>query len=107
VNDLGFGTADVVVNWLGDTITLARWVNDDRHSWISDRQLQCLELLLRHDRKTAAARLGIAQSTVRNHLNRLYASLGVSSASQAAIVLGWLRLPDAGVDVAPWWIATA
>lgn len=50
-------------------------------------------------RKQAARSLGISQSTVRSHLNGAYRRLGVSDATQAAMMAlsnGWVEelLPD-------------
>lgn len=59
------------------------------------RQLQVLAAYFRHhSTKIAACELGISDGSVRNHLSRLYARLDVGCASQAAIAIGWLALPD-------------
>jgi len=43
--------------------------------------------------KETATELGIALSTVKNHLSNLYGRLGVSGAMEAAAVLGWVTIP--------------
>jgi DNA-binding CsgD family transcriptional regulator len=43
--------------------------------------------------KETATELGIALSTVKNHLSDLYARLGVGGAMEAAITLGWVTVP--------------
>jgi DNA-binding NarL/FixJ family response regulator len=47
--------------------------------------------------KDAARVLGIAPYTVRTHLHRLYVKKGVGSLSEAAIALGWLKVPRTSV----------
>jgi DNA-binding CsgD family transcriptional regulator len=44
--------------------------------------------------KETATELGIALSTVKNHLSNLYARLGVGGAMEAATVLGWVMVPS-------------
>lgn len=64
------------------------------------RELEVLAAMLRRgSAKEAAHELGIATETVRNHASRLYLKLGVDSQSQAAIALGWLKVPDPGRDI--------
>jgi DNA-binding NarL/FixJ family response regulator len=59
------------------------------------RELEVLAACLRHhSTKLAAHELGITDSTARNHLSRLYARLNVDCASQAALALGWLSVPE-------------
>jgi DNA-binding CsgD family transcriptional regulator len=66
---------------------------------LSPRQRQALVLYLRlRSRKEAAARMGIALQTFKNHLGAAYAKLGVESAVEAAVAMGWLTLPE---DEAP------
>lgn len=60
----------------------------------SPREVQCLALSLEFGRKGAAHRLGIQEQTVKNNLTSLYKRLDVTSASQAAIALDWLRIPS-------------
>jgi DNA-binding CsgD family transcriptional regulator len=58
--------------------------------------------------RTAAAQLGIAESTVKNLLSDLKRRLGARSVTTACVALGWLLIPDlqdaanspSGVDVA-------
>jgi DNA-binding CsgD family transcriptional regulator len=60
---------------------------------LTRRQRQCLLLVMRGlTRQQAARRLGIHHSTVRSHMHGAYSRLGVSCASQAAMVMlryGW------------------
>ena len=44
--------------------------------------------------KEAACAQGVAFQTAKNHLTALYRSLGVHSAIEASVALGWTRLPD-------------
>ncbi len=46
-----------------------------------------------HGRKEAARRMGIADDTVKRHLERAYNLLGVYSLLEAYLSLGWLRIP--------------
>lgn len=55
--------------------------------------------------KRAAKERGVAIQTVKNHLEELYRRLGVSSALEAVVVLGWLSVPEDG-PMACGWIAT-
>jgi pimeloyl-ACP methyl ester carboxylesterase/DNA-binding CsgD family transcriptional regulator len=59
---------------------------------ITSRESEILELMARGlDNKTIAARLSIAQKTVRNHVSNIFEKLGASSRAQAII-----RARDAG-----------
>lgn len=61
----------------------------------TDRQLAALRAYLAAGSvKDAARNLGIAPQTMKNHLASVYADLGVGSALEAALTLGWLRLPN-------------
>jgi len=56
------------------------------------RELQCLDYVTRKGAtyETAALALGIAPSTVKEHLTRLYRKLGVRDRAEAVrIVSGW------------------
>jgi hypothetical protein len=44
--------------------------------------------------RAAAEAHGVCLSTAKNHSRDLYARLGVRSAMQAAVALGWVRTPD-------------
>jgi DNA-binding NarL/FixJ family response regulator len=58
------------------------------------RELEVLRVYLRRSSaKEAGHEMGLAESTVRNHLSRLYLRLDVDCATQAAIALGWLTVP--------------
>jgi DNA-binding NarL/FixJ family response regulator len=58
------------------------------------RELQVLAACLRHGDKGAAYRLEIAYQTARNTNHILFRKLDVETREQAAIVLGWLVLPE-------------
>lgn len=61
----------------------------------TDRQVEVLASYLAHGRvKDAAAELGISPQTVKNHLSNLYDRLEVGGAVEAALALGWIRLPE-------------
>lgn len=64
-------------------------------SGLTDRQVEVLAAYMRTGRvKEAAAALGLAQQTVKTHLQHVYDTLGVGGATEAAMALGWLRVPD-------------
>lgn len=68
-----------------------------RRTWLRQptrREQQCLANALLHGRDQAALALGIAPSTMRNHLDRTYQRLGVNTSAEAALALGWLSLPE-------------
>ncbi len=44
--------------------------------------------------RAAAEAHGVCLSTAKNHSRDLYARLGVRSAMQAAVALGWICAPD-------------
>ena len=52
--------------------------------------------------KRTAYESGLAYQTVKNHMEDLYRRLGVSSAMEAAAVLGWLRAPAEGPQECGW-----
>jgi len=58
------------------------------------RELQCLANSLLHGRKEAAKRMGIADSTLRNHLTSLNYRLEAENMREAAFALGWLNIPE-------------
>lgn len=61
---------------------------------LTARELEVLRELARtDDRQVAAAKLGITAYTVGVHRYNAYRKLGVSSARQAWIKLGWMRTP--------------
>jgi DNA-binding CsgD family transcriptional regulator len=60
----------------------------------TQREVELLAYVLANSQKHAAHRTGLAMSTVKNHLTSLYRRLGVTKASQAAIALGWLHIPE-------------
>lgn len=64
---------------------------------LSDRELDAFEALARHGHhKDAAAAMGVRPQTVRNYLRRGYAKLGVETAIEAFVALGWLQVPIEG-----------
>ena len=44
--------------------------------------------------RATGCRLGIAESTVKNHLRSVHRKLGVDGNVATFIVLGWLKVPD-------------
>ena len=65
------------------------------------RQLECLAAYLRLDsHKEAAAQLGISPHTSKNHVYEAVRALDARGPGDAAIKLGWLRLPES-FDQAP------
>lgn len=44
--------------------------------------------------KETAARMGLAEQTVKNHLGAVYQRLGVGGALEAAQALGWVKVPS-------------
>jgi DNA-binding CsgD family transcriptional regulator len=61
----------------------------------TDREVEVLAAYLSHgSTKDAADLLGLRQQTVKNHLVNLYERLDVGGAIEAALALGWLRVPD-------------
>jgi DNA-binding CsgD family transcriptional regulator len=77
---------------------------DIRGQELSQRQWDVLRAVaLFGGQKEAAAELGIAEGTIKNHLTMIYRKLDVMSQAEALTAVGWLRVPtDAGpvVDVA-------
>jgi DNA-binding CsgD family transcriptional regulator len=58
------------------------------------RQLEALQASLMYgSQKAAAHQMGISPQQLKNHLTRLYKRLDVVSMPEAAIALGWLRIP--------------
>lgn len=69
----------------------------ERH--ISDRSLDCLAAYAREAHgPTAAASLGISESTFKSHLSLAFASLGVTNSIEAFKALGWLYVPPKETD---------
>ena len=63
-------------------------------SGVTPHQMAVLQALARTgDVQMAARQLGIAPNTVGKHRDNAYARLGVHSAREAWVVLGWLRTP--------------
>jgi DNA-binding NarL/FixJ family response regulator len=70
-------------------VAMHRWRQGGGSETLSERELQVLRLLGEGlGNKQIAARLGIAPSTVKNHLANIYPKLGVRSRVEAAL---WLR----------------
>ena len=67
----------------------------------TEREKQCLAASLVYGRKEAAYALGITVATLRNHLSSINYKLGVETAREAAIVLGWLNIPEQYLDCSP------
>lgn len=62
---------------------------------LTPRELDALvALAATGSRKDAARRLGLRECSVRNHLNHVYAKLGVQRAIEAYVALGWLTVPE-------------
>jgi DNA-binding NarL/FixJ family response regulator len=59
----------------------------------TDRQLQVLAHAMLLGEAAAAHTLGITQQTVKNHLAKLYRTIGVRTRDTAAVSLGWLHVP--------------
>jgi len=72
---------------------------DTTFSPLTNREMGILELIIEGlSNKEIAARLGISQQTVKNHVTSILAKLNRSDRTQAAIYAlrhGWVRLPDA------------
>lgn len=80
----------------------ARWLLQrpavDPTDQLTSRQREVLHLVASGcPNRVVAARLGIAERTVKAHLTQIYELLGVTDRTQAAI---WLRLHDGSTDVA-------
>ena len=53
---------------------------------LTSREVSVLELLAQgHDNETIAARLNIAQKTVRNHISSIFDKLGVNTRAKAIV----------------------
>lgn len=69
-------------------------------------QLRVLEAYTRlGSQKQVAHELGIALSTVKNHMAQLYVRLDVGGAMEAVQALGWVRGPSSGVIPPCGWLA--
>lgn len=68
---------------------------------LSAREVEVLRLVAADlSRPQIARRLGIAENTVRSHVQHIHAKLGVGSSGGmvgAALAAGWLQAPDAVV----------
>jgi len=58
------------------------------------RELEVLAWSLYLGQKGAAARLGISTKTVKETTAHIFIRLGVNRSIEAAMVLGWLQIPD-------------
>lgn len=71
---------------------------DSTFSPLTNREMEILELIIEGlSNKGIAARLGISQQTVKNHVTSILAKLNCSDRTQAAIYAlrhGWVRLPE-------------
>ena len=66
---------------------------------LSSREAQIMTLIAAgHSNGQIAERLVLAEKTVKNHVNRIYAKLGVGS--RPAAISRWAPRPS-GTDVAP------
>ena len=95
--DLGHGTTRM---WTadGEGTPCTLWPVDGRVIPIATRKLLMLSLALQHGADEAAYRLGVGPGTVKNNLTALYRRLGVFGRDEAALALGWLRIPPALLD---------
>ena len=66
-------------------------------------QLRVLEAYTRlGSQKAVAHELGLALSTVKNHMSELYVRLNVGGAMEAVQALGWVHANVAGVPPCGW-----
>lgn len=96
--ELGYGTSRHRCWMDGDgwsSTAVSRWIRstDGKEIWLTARQLQCLAMSLVHGRKMAAAKIGISIHSLKGHMYRLGEQLGTQSAADAALELGWLKVP--------------
>jgi DNA-binding CsgD family transcriptional regulator len=92
--DLGEGTILVQVGAM--YMRAAVWHDlNGKMVWVTKRQLQSLALALEHGSLETAHLLGLADTTVKEHLKRLYKRLCVTNKWEAATLLGWTRVPPA------------
>lgn len=62
---------------------------------LSSREVEIMSLIAEgHSNGQIAARLVLAEKTVKNHVNRIYAKLGADS--RATAILRWTDANDAG-----------
>jgi hypothetical protein len=64
-------------------------------------QLEALAYTLHFGDQGAADRLGVTPSAVRMRCSRLYDCLGAISKWDAALLLGWVRIPADLLDASP------
>jgi hypothetical protein len=98
--DLGMGTTE---SYIGGPIlaTCSVWSVDGRRVAIPVTQLLALSLALQHGTTEAAFRIGIAETTLKDRLTRLYRKLGAFNKWEAATALGWVRIPPELLDASP------
>jgi DNA-binding NarL/FixJ family response regulator len=58
------------------------------------RERQVLDACLRLGNKGAAYELGVSIKTIKHHNWCLFRKLDVSTRDEAAVVIGWLTLPE-------------
>ena len=61
---------------------------------VTKRRLEVFAAALAMGNRDAAEALGLTEQTVKNHVGDLFRALGVNSRCEAAIVLGWLKIPE-------------
>jgi len=70
-------------------------MTNDIAARLTEQQLVVLAAYLQcGSSKETATHLGLATSTVKNHLSAAYARLDVGGATEASIILGWTTVPD-------------
>lgn len=71
---------------------------------LTPREVEVLRARAKFDtNKDVARMLDISPQTVKNHLTTIYAKLGVESAGDAFLVVGWLKPPNGnGAHVHVW-----
>lgn len=61
---------------------------------VTDHEMTLLaETFIHGGQADAAYCLGLSVETVKNHSTRMYSKLGANSATQAAVLLGWMAFP--------------
>jgi DNA-binding NarL/FixJ family response regulator len=68
-----------------------RWCNDTKQKWnsMAERERQVLQALSEGlDNKAIANNLDVSQKTIKKHLNSMYAKLGVTTRTEAALLQG-------------------
>ena len=96
--DLGHGTTEAYIG--GPVLEpCSVWPVNGRRVAIPARQLLALSLALQHGNREGGIRLGIAETTLKDRLTRLYRKLGVFGKWEAGVALGWVRIPPELLDV--------